>query len=199
MNHLQPIDSDLQSIKSMKERLRKYLNEKLPITVDHLIASYLTPGLKTNFLSKYHDQSLVKNAKEYLKSLYDGIEDDAAETSNVPPEKKQKRDDMLASYYTATTIPKKYNLSELERYRVYVVSGQDCNETPLGFWNRNISTFPKLIQIAMDRISIPATSVKSEQNFSAAGRLVSDRRTCLNSDTIDSILLVKSNTSYVKL
>lgn len=61
IDHLQPIASDLSSIKAIKKRLSKHMNEKLPITVDHIIASYLTPGLKEKFLSKFHDQNLVKD------------------------------------------------------------------------------------------------------------------------------------------
>ena len=57
-----------------------------------MIASYLTPGLKVNFFSKYHDQQLVKSAQESLKTLYDDIDEvPGAVTEAVPENVSEQR------------------------------------------------------------------------------------------------------------
>ena len=198
-DHLKPIESDLSTIKSLKKRLSKNLCDKFSITVDHIIASYLTPGLKNNFLSKFHDQQLVTSSREYLKSICDEIAGDDPDDSQPIPMKKTKSDDLLASYYTTTSVPIRYKLNEIEGYRVMPVTDQDRDHSPILFWHRNSEAYPKLSKIAMSLIPIPATSVKSEQNFSAAGLIFSDRRSKLNSDTVDTLLFIKSNMSSMIL
>ena len=105
---------------------------------------------------------------------------------------------MLSSYYTTTSIPSKYTLNEIEQYQTKIVTDNDRDECPLSYWNRNEKLLPKLSRIANELIPIPATSVKSEQNFSAAGRLINDRRTTIKSDHVDALLFVRSNISHLK-
>lgn len=53
--------------------------------------------------------------------------------SESVPQKKAKSDDLLASYYTTTSIPVKYKLTEMESYRVMHVRDQDRDENPIAF------------------------------------------------------------------
>ena len=45
----------------------------------------------------------------------------------------------------------------------------------------------------MQVLVIPATSAGSERTFSAAGRIIEERRSHLDPDTVDSILRVRSH------
>lgn len=199
-DHLKECSSDLSMIKFMKIRLRKYLCEKFGVSYKHMIASFLTPGLKNDFMSNYHEPNLVKEAKSELISLCKDIcieSDDENET----PAKQRKVDDIFSQYYKPTNVPKKYQSSEVERYQTMIVTDVDVEQCPLEFWSRNNirKSFPKLSMIAIELISTPATSVKSEQNFSSAGRLINDRRSNMTSDNIDALLFVRSNKSYIKI
>ena len=188
--------SDLSAIKTMKKRMKKWTtgkDDKFPVTVDHLCASFLHPGLKKHFFSKYHDQSKVSEARKHLVKLLSMIDGAEKTVCEPTPEKRTKNDDILAPDYTKNAISDRYPTNEIEAYRLKPVKDEELNENPIFFWNRNSDTFPKLSKIARNLLSIPATSVKSEQNFSAAGRVVNDRRIGLKSDTINSILFVKSN------
>ena len=197
-NHLNITDNDLPIIEGMKLRLKKSSLDKLHMTNDHLITSFLTPGLKTSFMTKYFDQQQIKLAKDDLRQrLKEHTElicqsNDAIDTSA----KRPKKGDMFASYYSCSTIAPKYQISEIERYQTKIISDSECDENPLLFWSRNSLHFPKLSKIATELISIPATSVKSEQDFSAAGRLINDRRTSLKSDNVDALLFGRFYMSF---
>ncbi|CAG8630941.1 7299_t:CDS:2, partial [Cetraspora pellucida] len=50
-------------------------------------------------------------------------------------------------------------------------------------WKCNKDWFPTLFVMAQDFLSIPATSIASEQAFSCAGRIIDESHTLLDSDT----------------
>ena len=151
MDVAKPFDSDIASIKAMKKRLSESLMSTYTVTEEHLIASYLTPGLKNNFLKKFHDQSLVKSARGKLKELYDAMPGEDR-VFNPVPEKRKKTDDILSSYYTTSVVSAKHKSNELDRYSLFLVSDTDRDEDPIMFWNRNAKTFPKLSKIATNLI-----------------------------------------------
>lgn len=197
IKHTEPDKTDLAVIKAIKKRMRRFLNEKFVVTIEHIIASFLTPGLKTNFISAFPDQTLVKDAKEYLRSLVNETQKTSESPENQePPQKKSKKNDILSEFYSSTKAKVTVKLNEYEQYLVKPVSEQECEQSPLQYWKDTSDQFPKLSKIAMEYLSIPATSVKSEQNFSTAGQLMRDRRTNLSSETIDAILFDRSNISY---
>ena len=63
----------------------------------------------------------------------------------------------------------------------------------LGWWNANKTVYPKLTRLARSVLCIPASSSSSERVFSAAGLTISERRTALNPETVDSILFLHNN------
>lgn len=198
--HLKSHDSDLSLIKDMKARLSKNVIEYFDISVHHILASYLTPGLKSDFIRNYSDQTMVSAAKEHLRGLYKDCDDlsDTTDTIEIPM-KKSKPDDMFSVYYKCSDTQPRNQLTEIQKYHTRLVSDKDVDENPLKFWNRSEINllFPKISKIAKEVLSIPATSVKSEQNFSAAGRLINDRRSHLKSSNIDAILFDRSNIARI--
>lgn len=65
-------------------------------------------------------------------------------------------------------------------------------EDPLKWWEAHQSRLPILYCIARDYLAIPATSAPSEREFSAAGQLVTVRRTSLNDDSIQANMCLRS-------
>ena len=63
----------------------------------------------------------------------------------------------------------------------------------LNWWRVNSPSFPHLATVAKGILSIPASSAASEQSFSVAGSTVSQRRTAIDSDNLEDILFVHSN------
>lgn len=63
----------------------------------------------------------------------------------------------------------------------------------LKWWKSNEPKFPMLGKLCRFFHSIPATSSPSERLFSVAGGTVTEKRTRISSDLLDSVLFLKSN------
>ncbi|GKD59423.1 zinc finger BED domain-containing protein RICESLEEPER 2-like protein [Tanacetum coccineum] len=63
----------------------------------------------------------------------------------------------------------------------------------LGFWKPKESIFPVLFHMAMDIISVQATSVASESAFSTSGRVLSIRRTRLTPASLEMCMCLKDH------
>ena len=70
------------------------------------------------------------------------------------------------------------------------------SSNPLEFWKVNHEKFPRLSCLARSIFSIPATSAGIEREFSGAGVVMHERRTNLNPEQVDNILLVRSMQKY---
>ncbi|GJZ11105.1 putative reverse transcriptase domain-containing protein [Tanacetum coccineum] len=88
--------------------------------------------------------------------------------------------------------------SEYERYvHSDFVTHLEYNEFAafdvLGFWKAKESIFPVLSRMAMDIISVQATSVASESAFSTSGRVLSIRRTRLTPASLEMCMCLKDH------
>jgi len=63
----------------------------------------------------------------------------------------------------------------------------------IDWWRINSRSLTRLSIVAMAILSFPASSAASERTFSVAGSTISQRRTALDSDTVEDILYVHSN------
>ncbi|CAF4838020.1 unnamed protein product [Pieris macdunnoughi] len=75
-----------------------------------------------------------------------------------------------------------------------------CNDTvipkshsPLEWWKANKNSYPHLAILARNRLNSLATSVPCERLFSAAGNILSDRRTRLGVRKIKQLLFLQQN------
>jgi len=73
-----------------------------------------------------------------------------------------------------------------------IPSVSNNNVDPLEWWRINESQYPNLSRIARDYLSIPSTSVPSEQCFSLSKNLISDNRNKLAGKTIRICMTLKS-------
>ena len=63
----------------------------------------------------------------------------------------------------------------------------------LGWWRlTGIKKYPQLAKMAKDILSIQATSVASESQFSTSGRVVDDYRSSLDPKTVRILMLLQS-------
>ena len=63
----------------------------------------------------------------------------------------------------------------------------------LQWWQTHAVELSNLATVARQVLCTPASSAASERAFSAAGITISQRRTTLDSDTVDNILFIHSN------
>ena len=66
-----------------------------------------------------------------------------------------------------------------------VVDWEDCSL--LEWWNRSKHRYPHLAKLAMNYLSIPATSVPSERAFSTVGHIVNEKRAYLLPENVSMV------------
>jgi hypothetical protein len=61
---------------------------------------------------------------------------------------------------------------------------------PLVFWYEKRGIYKKLYRLALKVLSVPSTSILSEQTFSGAGRISTKERISLGKSTIEKLVLL---------
>ncbi|KAL5246363.1 hypothetical protein ACI65C_013771 [Semiaphis heraclei] len=84
---------------------------------------------------------------------------------------------------------------ELENYRAesFDIGDDDI----LDFWSKQVLRYPYLSKLARQILAIPSSSASSERSFSVAGRVIEERRSCLDGSTVDAILFLNNYYSKV--
>lgn len=70
-------------------------------------------------------------------------------------------------------------------------------DDPMEYWVARLDTCRELAQYALELLSCPPSSVLSERTFSAAGGVVTDKRTRLSTDSVDRLTFIKMNESWI--
>ncbi|GKG33183.1 zinc finger BED domain-containing protein RICESLEEPER 2, partial [Tanacetum coccineum] len=83
------------------------------------------------------------------------------------------------------TLPSRFS-NYLKRDFAYVLLPKNfASYDVLGFWKSKENQFPVLFRMAMDILSVQASSVASESSFSTSGRLLTIRRTRLTPESLE--------------
>ena len=117
----------------------------------------------------------------------------ATEMQLEPSQKKRRR------LVVPQTKAKMDNVTE-RQVSDYLISLETQNFegiTPLQFWHDNRERYNRLHQLAMQILSIPATSAPVERLFSAAGLVASGRRTTIGPTLIEAEVLLRINARFL--
>ena len=82
---------------------------------------------------------------------------------------------------------------ELNEY-VEMTLDKDDKRDSLKFWAKVRRRLPVLAEVAAMMLNIPATSAGSERTFSAAGAVITEKRSMLKPKVVDSIVCLNSFT-----
>lgn len=132
-------------------------------------------------------------------------EDDGASTNLEPKQKKKKNAlvDILGDSFNEDYEPDSSSIvedvmkSEVLRYKSEPTISLDLN--PLEWWSGRECVFHNLCKVAIKYMCITATSVPSEQLFSAAGNIVSSKRASLLPENVDKLVFLHSNLPPVEV
>lgn len=203
MRSLSVKTEDTFAIKKLKEVLRRLLDEKFVLEDEHFVAAALWPphrhfrGMQT--VSKARVRQVHESLEEEVRHLRDRPPQvqEVSQTPLVPPaEPTPGPSSSSVSFFsfgeeddTAAPKPCQDDVGEYLEDPGPMTCGGDITKV-LQYWKTTGSRFPVLQRVARKLLAVPASSAPSERLFSAAGRTVEPRRTCLLPDTVDDILFL---------
>lgn len=166
------------SVEGMTATFNKYL-ELMVTNKAAVIATVLDPRFNSRFfVGRTPNQSQVES---WVKGEYDKIKVDVMEASQESPPKKS----LKSRIFTHPVVT-----DELQEYFKCQRAGEDSE--PIKWWQSRKTSGGRLHILALRYLSIPASSVPSEQMFSKAGTVVTKKRNRLNSKKIEQILCTES-------
>ena len=83
-------------------------------------------------------------------------------------------------------------IDEFDKYLKISIGDQYEVLNPLIFWHRHQEKFPYLAKLGRLLYLIPATSAYVERKFRADDLRISERRSLLNLDTVENVLVIPS-------
>ncbi|CAF1471176.1 unnamed protein product [Adineta steineri] len=207
------LEHELPGIKWFRERLLTLVNEMIVLDVRQVAATLLHPRYRS--LKKVPDHVKDQCYKHVRQQVWQFREKAEAEQENQknlsePPQKKQKKEKNMLSRFESGNFSEEtvdrtgsgdesdeydYQIKkgdELDRYLLFEFDKSKKEAEPLEFWKNHSDKFPFLSQYARSILSIPATTTNVEREFSSAGFILNERRTSLQSNKLDEMLLIRS-------
>lgn len=184
-------DEILTHIKYVVEQKMK---SKIKIEELYKIAVFFDPRMKQLKILEQSEVALIINQiKSQCASLLNNDEsDDSIDTVQANPIKKRRKSKEIidfSQYYDSSSDDS--NEDEVDQYIKSKVP-KDKNLDILMWWRDHRLEFPRLALLCTYYLAIPASSASSEREFSVAGQTISERRTGLKPETVDSILVLHS-------
>ena len=191
---------DSVSIQMLKLRFLRQLNLRFPLSVYHLMATFLTPGYRS-FGKEHIDKPQVDKARELLESYMDEIpesdvdtDDEFGESTTLDPVSQAKQSKNPFDIYKEKPATKpNVSKSEISDYEEMSFTQDEIDLCPIQFWLSNQKRFPKLSSVALWLLSCPATNNSSERCFSSTKNTITPHRNLLLPETVDSLIFVGSN------
>jgi hypothetical protein len=168
------------------------LESMLQIETLHVMGTFLHPNYK-QLRHATHMQIIDCHSlcRPSLPTISTTTKTANTTTMNEPPTKKQKLFlESLMDEISPSTLPQ--TKDEVDLYIDLQLKDNETYANPLIFWRQHEQTFPHLSKLAKKLFSIPCSSAAVEREFSAAGQLVTQRRSSLDPSTINDIIFLRS-------
>lgn len=193
-------ETDLPAIQLLKQQVLSGLDNKYwsSTTAMHQLATILDPTFRN--LTFIHDdvfrRKVVQDARVAAKMMAQYLKNSSDSDINPPPSKQPKTDIFSTLRAPSLYVAKSTNLSlqdavavEYDGYMALLIV--DAPTNPLHFWRSRIVEFPLLGQLARKVFVIQASSGESERHFSSGGAIVNSKRSRLDADTVESLVVLK--------
>ncbi|XP_011668672.1 zinc finger BED domain-containing protein 1 isoform X2 [Strongylocentrotus purpuratus] len=194
-NHLVVNMDDGEVIRNFKDMTRDQLESLFRQPDYHVrtaaMGAAVDPRYKDlNFLhlaDKEKIRTELLRCLEALQEVRDNAEPDVDDEDAADPE-------LGIDFLMGTTAGPARERSADEEYDEFLSQMPvQLTVNPLTWWQGNYGRFPLLQQLARKYLAIPATSVPSERVFSAAGSIVTAKRSCLLPENLDMLIFLSEN------
>lgn len=193
-----PRFDDAMYIKALKVKCLNYIETKFVLNKYHRIASFLNPNYKSLiFTSEAMRTKTIRETKGMLNEFSretsltstSSVESSLTPSlSNVSSSSSLSNDtekSFLSNYYNRS----ENDLDEIDSY-VSLKWVPDSQHDLLDWWVARRNIFPQLSEMALQVHSIPASSLQSERHFSRCGVMMNDRRSRMNPNTLENLLIL---------
>jgi hypothetical protein len=160
-----------------------------------IASAILDPRIKLSIFTEETRQS----ACEHIKVIFETYQENSSNASSPMRRISTSTTNVSRQYFTqllqgaipqvSTSVTSTHIASELDRY---LALQADDEADPLLWWQAHAKEYPIVSDMARDYLTIPATSVPSEQAFSVAGNTISKTRNRLLPETARACLCMKS-------
>ena len=181
-------------MKFFAKRALKLLESMFKIESLHVMGAFLHPNYKqlrhaTQMqISECHRSCRMEIA---TSPTLNNVSSDDCNDITEPLTKKRKvfLESLMDDVIPAVVIQTK---DEVDLYIDLQLKKDETYTNPLTFWEQNQSRFPYLSKLARKIFAIPCSSAAVEREFSAAGQVITQRRSSLEPSTINDILFLRS-------
>lgn len=207
-------ENEVDCLKNIKECLLEELQNKWHVDDIHVAGALLDPVQKNKLSKLGLTEEQIKSGLNFvIKVIVDNFEETAsppaAESSSTQtpvsqlnhPAKKFCFSSIIKNFADEPenlTLEQKVN-RELSSYIDLSFETELDNHKVLNFWKKNANQFKYLSFAAKCIFSVPASSAKSESDFSIAGRTKTKQRSSLSPSTLESLLLIRENKDLIKI
>ena len=199
INYLVDSTADNTIKKCMKKAMLSDLKGRYTGDLLQLLtkATYLDPRLKSlSYLNSIVKEEMLEELEAEAVSLAlsldhwseDELAPKRAGGEHVPLRLIGEVIDTTDEDQETIVVPQKIQ-TELLHYRAEALT----HENPLKWWKANSHKYPVLSVLSKKYLAIPATSVPSERVFSAAGNIVSEKRSCLLRELVSRLVFLAKN------
>ncbi|CAM4976277.1 unnamed protein product [Rotaria socialis] len=178
-------------MKFFYKRAIQLLDNMFKLEDDHIRASFLHPNYKQ---LRGATKTQIKSCHAYCRGLVlpDTTGDDPVMSDKdvcEPPSKKSK---FMLQLIDKNEIVKEPGMNEIDRYNALMVEEEYTN--PLTFWQQQHIqlAYPTLYPLAKRTFAVPCSSAAVERQFSAAGQIVTQRRSNLDLSTVNNLIFLRS-------
>jgi len=199
ISHCQVNISDNDALIQLKSVVGQIIVNKLKIENIYKIAVFFDPRMKQLKILEQSDALWVKDQIKHqcanlISQFTNDESDDSTNTVQARPMKRLRKEAKeitdFSQYYDSSSEEEEED--EVDQY-LKLKAPKDKNLDLLQWWSDHKNEYPALAVLCAYYLSIPASSASSEREFSATGQTISERRTNLNHETIDSILILHSS------
>ena len=158
---------------------------------DYIMGTFLHPNYKQlRGASSSQVVDCYSTCRLYFRP--DQTDIDIIQHNYEPPTKKNTI--FMATLMDKQNKQQQSGCDEIDRYVALTLDEQEQYDDPMVFWKKteNQSAFPNLARLAKRYFSIPCSSSAVERQFSAAGQIISQRRSNLDPSTVNDIIFLRS-------
>jgi len=163
----------------IEEMIAKLLKYKEDIDDQALLPAFFDPRF-LNYLPRSDKLAAIKA----IKLMIDPVDE-------LPAVQRSS-----SGFFESFKDPDCFDPKLLKRYpelaRYLNITGIEIKDDPLKWWAANENKFPSIANLARDHLGMLASTVPSEEAFSAAGNTITEKRSKLADDTAEGLMITQS-------